>query len=451
MSNIGDQQLAMGQITFDSSYATGGEVFDPSALMGIHAVNNAFFENKNGYRFEYDHVNKKLKAYWLKKVPAVVYDEHVVFNTSYQTTLKYPAAFIVNVAKTGENQGMRSTGIASATLAVNQCCLASQMAYDTLTTLTFGTGTTFVANGGFNGSNSWVMGNGWTYTAPGTIDKSAAGVGTLSQTFTTIIGHTYTLVFTVSGLTSGSVTPKVGGTTGTAVSANGTYTQQIVAGATSGGVVFTPTATTDRYSIAATVSVADSDVFVTYVTQAWQDVWNNVVQDESITLATGANNLTSGNSIAAIMYLDQITATAGALSILSSADTATAGTVPVAFGVTTGQLKANAAQNAKAAKITYLKMPSSGFILDRAVYEMTGAAGGAGPYTSTFSRPLILWGYTGCMPVTGSATLGLLSYADTSATGQAVIDYFTVGTKGAGTVADTYDDVQGIGAGLYGR
>ena len=53
--------VVMGEFDFDSSYPTGGEALDLSAL--IPNLVGVFIENKSGYYFEYDYTNKKILAY----------------------------------------------------------------------------------------------------------------------------------------------------------------------------------------------------------------------------------------------------------------------------------------------------------------------------------------------------------------------------------------------------
>jgi len=450
--SLGNRQGLTGEIAFDSSYPVGGESFDPAVVLGLHTLETILFEDKDGYKFEYDASTKKVKAYWLKKVPPIIYEEHQVMDTSYGITLTHPAAFIMNVAKVGENQVMRSTAVAA--LGVAECCLAAQLALGEASSMTFGTGTTMVSNGTFTGNaTGWTLAAGWTY-ATNAVDKDGDGTGTLAEdAFAAVIGHTYEVKFTISNWTVGSVTPTCGGTAGTAVSADGSYTQRIKA-TTTGGILFTPT-NTARFTIDA-ISVVDCDVYVTYVTQAWREVWDNLVQDESITLATGANTLASGNKIAACMYIDQITATAAALTMIDSDDTVASGEVDLLLNSATAQLTVHGDQNAKVAKCTYLKVPASGFLYDRLVTNQTAVKSGGDPYVSTFAYPIMLWGYTGCMPINGAATLRLIDYPSTPATGEAVPDWFALAVRGAGALAGgmaigTKDNVTGSGAGIWGR
>jgi len=70
----------------------------------------------------------------------------------------------------------------------------------------------------------------WTWGASH-MDKDADGVGALEQQLYAIEGDTYSVKFTISNWTAGDVTPELGGTSGDAVNADGTYIQYIACGA----------------------------------------------------------------------------------------------------------------------------------------------------------------------------------------------------------------------------
>lgn len=61
------QQIS--EITFDSSYATGGEVLTPREL-GLNVIDFVDFESAGGYLFQYDHVNQKVKVFTPTKAVA---------------------------------------------------------------------------------------------------------------------------------------------------------------------------------------------------------------------------------------------------------------------------------------------------------------------------------------------------------------------------------------------
>ncbi len=451
-SVFGNKAIALADVAFDSSYPTGGEPFNPETLFGLHEVNLALIEPKQGYSFEYDYTNKKIKVF--APAPPIVYEEKHTTSGDVVTT-NYPAAFFMNVARSGNSKKFRSTGIALNSLSDDEISLVEQMAEGERTQLTVKDYDRLSGQGAFTGAaTGWTLAAGWAY-GTNNVTHSSNGTGTAAHdAFAAVAGRTYRLTYTISGWTVGTVTPALGGVTGTAVGANGTYTAEFTATSTA-GLTFTPTSTARFTLDSVTVYDLSEPVYITYVTQAWKDVWDNLVQDEALTLATGANTLTSGNKIAACMYIDQTTATAAALTMIDEDDTAASGEIDLKLNAATAQFTAHADQNTKAVKTTYIKVPTAGFLTDRLFTNETATKAGADPYTSTFDYPILLWAYTGQVPINGGATLRLIDYAGTPATGEAVIDWFTPGVRGAGApagggVIGTKDNVTATGAGIWG-
>ena len=58
---FGSKKIAFCDIALDSAYPTGGEGLTPGNL-GLERIEFAIIPNKNGYMFEYDYTNKKIKA-----------------------------------------------------------------------------------------------------------------------------------------------------------------------------------------------------------------------------------------------------------------------------------------------------------------------------------------------------------------------------------------------------
>lgn len=98
-------------------------------------------------------------------------------------------------------------------------------------------------NGTFIDTSSWTTGTKWTITAgsPGSATHSSGSTVALSETpIGLVAGTSYTVTYTISGLTAGTVTAGLGGTSGTARNANGTYTETITCGSTNALLAFTP-------------------------------------------------------------------------------------------------------------------------------------------------------------------------------------------------------------------
>jgi len=98
-----------------------------------------------------------------------------------------------------------------------------------------------VVNGGFATDTVWTKGINWAITGGAAVATLATS--NLSQASILTIGSWYCITFTVSGYVTGTLTPTAGVTTGTAVSANGTYTQ-VLRALTSTDLIFTGTAFT---------------------------------------------------------------------------------------------------------------------------------------------------------------------------------------------------------------
>lgn len=82
-----------------------------------------------------------------------------------------------------------------------------------------------ISNGDFSsGSTGWTA-TGWAVTTLAT--HNTGNTTPLKQSFTGVVGTTYSVVFTTSGRTAGSVTPYLGAQAGTAVTTNETITESI--------------------------------------------------------------------------------------------------------------------------------------------------------------------------------------------------------------------------------
>lgn len=84
------------------------------------------------------------------------------------------------------------------------------------------------------------------------VSKTSNGTGALTQSLGLYALREYQLTYTISNWTVGTITPTIGGFTGTAVSANGTYVERFVALSTA-ALAFNPS-NTARFTID-TVSV----------------------------------------------------------------------------------------------------------------------------------------------------------------------------------------------------
>jgi len=102
-------------------------------------------------------------------------------------------------------------------------------------------------NGSFNGASFWTVGTGWAIaTGFATHTAGSGNTVALSESQLSIASNTnYSVTFTISGQTKGSVTASLGGTNGTSRSSNNTFIETITSGSTNALLAFTPSSDFD--------------------------------------------------------------------------------------------------------------------------------------------------------------------------------------------------------------
>lgn len=117
-SMFGNKLAIMADVAFDGSYPFGGEGLVPNKF-GLTAIERMIVDTCKGYTVDYDITNEKLKVF--TSAPPIIYEEAhtAVANT---VTLDYPAAWIINVCTTGQNEALTGRGD---TLADHECKLTS--------------------------------------------------------------------------------------------------------------------------------------------------------------------------------------------------------------------------------------------------------------------------------------------------------------------------------------
>lgn len=445
----GNKASISAQISL-GAYESGGLAFNPDTLFGMKQVAAAMITPKNGYTFEY--ASGAIKAF--RTAPPIIYEEkHTPTGESAVQTIttNLPPAFFMNAARVAGGKKWRSTGV---TPGDDEISLDAQMADGERATLSVKDYDRLGGNGAFAADTNWTGFAAADWTCSSGAVKGADGTTALTHATAAVAGAKYLLTFTVASLTAGSFTPSIGSTDGDAVSADGDY-EMVITATDTAALVFTPT-NTSRFTITnALVYKLDEPVYLTYVTQAWKEVWDNVVQDEDVTLSSaGATAL--ANSACAIMYADRTSATAKALILIDEDDTAASGEVAVYLNQAANNIKASHAdENGKVARITYLQNPGTGFLAARAFDNEGATKAGSDPYTNTFDYPILLWGYCGQVPINGGTTQTILPYQGTPAAGNGVIDWFTPGVRGAGapatgTVFGCKSNVTATAAGIWG-
>ena len=165
-----------------------------------------------------------------------------------------------------------------------------------------GPGAELVTNGTFASDTNWTKETGWAISG-GVASKTSGTAGSLYQGAAAMVqGRTYQIDFTVSGYSAGTLTPFCRGTGGTGVTANGTYSQRIIAGADSVYVInffagATFVGSIDNISVREIVSdkvqvfagVRKLSDTVSIVAELSQDINSN---NGSFLFVSGTNNVT---------------------------------------------------------------------------------------------------------------------------------------------------------------
>ncbi len=124
-SVFGNKRIVMGTLALDSAYPTGGYPLAPSKLGGMRYIDRMDINDAQGFTFEYDYINQKLKVF--NDAPAIIVEEK---NTSVAGvfSLKYPCAWVISCSVPGTTGGYDLVG-SGAVLAAGQLQYAAAPAY----------------------------------------------------------------------------------------------------------------------------------------------------------------------------------------------------------------------------------------------------------------------------------------------------------------------------------
>jgi len=434
-SVFGDKAVVVADLAFDSAYAFGGDSVDHDKLFGLHSIEAALIEPKNGYSFQFDKTNKKIKAF--APAPPIVFEEKCTPTADGKITLRYPPAYIMSISNLSQPMRMTTTG---ATLISGEAKPDAVFAAGQRSTITTYTGLNEITNGAITAGTGWTAGANWAFPGTAAHKASSTAVETLAHdSFAAVAGHTYRTIFTVSDYATGGVRIGLGGQLGTIRTADGTYTEDITA-TTTGALAFTPSGTSHMSVNTIYVYDITATVYVTYITQAWKDVWDNLVQEEIQLTTTHVATLT--NLPLAIQCIKAIGTTSYNACLMDDKDDTVAQGECV-ISPTAKTLTFHAADAVTSCVVTYVKKPSTGFLADRFIAEEDFTAS-SNVCTPTY--PFLIWGYSGQVPENGAVSEALISLAGTAGTGEAKLDLMFSTTRITGQSVTT-----GTGMYVWGR
>jgi len=401
-------------------------------------VDIALIETKGGYSFEFDKANAKVKVFGPPTAPPIVFEEQHTPTAAGLITLDYPPAFIMSISSLSQPIRMTTTG---ATLAAGQAKPTAVFYAGNLSSISVYTGLNEITNGDFGTAcTGWTLGTNWADDTDKAKKSSSTATATCAHdTFAAVAGHTYRTIYTVSGWASGGIKIGLGGQFGTIRGADGTYTEDITA-TTTGALAFTPSGTSALTIDNVYIYDLTATVYVTYATQAWKDVWDNLVQEEE--QATAAHVATLDNLPIAIQAINADGTTSYNACLMDDKDDTVAQGECV-ITPSDGTLTFHATDAILTCVVTYVKKPSAGFLLDRFIDEESFTAASN---VCTPAYPILLWVYSGQPPENGAVSESFIALAGTAGTGEAKLDLITAGTKITGQSITT-----GTGMYVWGR
>jgi hypothetical protein len=156
---------------------------------------------------------------------------------------------------------------------------------------------TLQTNGTFASDTGWTKGTGWTIAA-GVATATGAISTAISQSTNAMLvpGRMYTVSVDVTR-SAGSITPVIGGTSGTARSTTATFSENIIAGITDNLISFTTsgfTGTIDNVTVTDTAYPADNTVILAGAIEVNQGVKKFISVMSQDASSTGTLFLTVG-------------------------------------------------------------------------------------------------------------------------------------------------------------
>jgi hypothetical protein len=136
-------------------------------------------------------------------------------------------AIVVNVLDPTAN----NANVSAESVTLNATTDKGQLAHAGVTSGVFRSATDLTTNGTFASDTGWTKGSGWTIAAGvASCDGTQVAASDLAQNQACTEGRTYAVTYTITR-SAGTITPKIGGTAGTARATAGTFTDVIICGA----------------------------------------------------------------------------------------------------------------------------------------------------------------------------------------------------------------------------
>ena len=191
-SVFGNKRIEMFNAAFDSSYASGGESVTAKNV-GLRSFDRFLIEPVDGYSFQYDHTNNKIKVF--APAPLIVYEESVALTSNTTGTTKYPMAWPLYASNGNQALTMMPKGMTPVTTTIGVNMHASTPGTRaTLTALPGDTYTTITI--------SYIT-QAWTEVFENLVEGETMVAGATNSAGTTFTAGTTPDVIAIQNLTCG--------------------------------------------------------------------------------------------------------------------------------------------------------------------------------------------------------------------------------------------------------
>lgn len=208
-----------------AAYLPGGELFESAYIPGTNL--NALLAGLSG---ELLRTENFMFLYNSQFIP----DNTTVFIEEWEAAVGIPDdCFKIDEDDTNEERRLNilvklaSLGVQTASDFENLAIILGFSGVEVLAGV--GSDDESIINGEFDTDTDWTKGAGWTISG-GTANHVPGAASSLSQDISAISGMLYAIKYDVLNLTTGTVTPSIGGTPGVTRSENGSYEEVIQAG-----------------------------------------------------------------------------------------------------------------------------------------------------------------------------------------------------------------------------
>ena len=209
-----------------AAYLPGGELFEAKQISGSKT-----YDLLTGLCGQLLEAENFLALYNSEFIP----DTTTVFIEEWESVVGIPDECFVDLESQTTDERRKNILVKLASLGVQTVADFQSLAEILGFSATVSPGVSnddLIVNGTFDTDSDWVKNAGWTISGGAANRTNVGAVSDINQNPTFLVGQNYLVRYDVLNYVSGSITPYLGGTSGTPVSADGSYEELLIAGNT---------------------------------------------------------------------------------------------------------------------------------------------------------------------------------------------------------------------------